>query len=95
LVAGGWRWWLAAVLCGGALWYLAPGAEANCKATGTQRDKTKMHLSGAKFNRVWHRKGAFWNRKGQKITQKKIDKHFPLFLGLKIKEFRPASSPKN
>jgi hypothetical protein len=48
-------------------------------ATGIQRNKQKMHTSGAKFNRVWHRKGAFWNRKGQKITQKKIDKHFPFF----------------
>jgi hypothetical protein len=90
---------LAVVVGGGALWRCFVVPRARCgrelQGHGTQRDKTKMHLSGAKFNRVWRRKGAFWNRKGQKITQKKIDKHFPLFLGLKIKEFRPASSPKN
>ena len=71
----------------------APGAEANCKTTGTQRDKTKMHLSGAKFNRVWHRKGAFWNRKGQQKHPEKIDKHSPLFLGLKNQRIAAGKQP--
>ena len=32
---------MVAVLCGGALWYLAPGAEENCKATALSETKQK------------------------------------------------------
>jgi hypothetical protein len=43
-----------------------------------------MDLSGAKFNRVWRRKGAFWNRKGQKSTQKKLSSISPSFKGFAV-----------
>jgi hypothetical protein len=59
--------------------FFAPGAEDNHKATALSESKPKMHLSGAKFNRVWRRKGAFWNRKGTNRHQKQIVKRFPFF----------------
>ena len=72
----------------------APGVEENCKATALSESKPKIDTSGAKFNRVWRRKGRFWNRKGPKSTQQKIHERFPLFLGLKIEQCGRQSANK-
>ena len=55
---------LVVVVVGGVAFTVAPGAEDTRKATALSESKPKIDTSGAKFNRVWRRKGRFWNRKG-------------------------------
>ena len=65
--------------------FFAPGAEKKDNAKqGTQRNKATNGTSGAKFNRVWHRKGSFetgmahfGTEREPTDTHKKIVKHFP------------------
>ena len=83
--------WFVAVVCG----TLAPGAENDASNKALSETKPKIDLSGAKFNRVWRRKGRFWNRKEPTDTQQKIHERFPLFLGLKIEQCgRQAANKK-
>ena len=78
---------MAAVLCGGALWYLAPGAEANCKAP-LALSETKQKCTFPAPNSIEFGTGKvhfgtgkvqFGTGKEPKTTHEKVDKHFPLF----------------
>ena len=77
---------LVVVVVGGVAFTVAPGAEENHKATALSETNKNGHFRrqssidfGAGMVHLKPEWPIFGTGKGQKNTQKKIAKHFPLF----------------
>ena len=73
---------MAAVLCGGALWYLAPGAEANCKAP-LALSETKQKCTFPAPNSIEFGVGKvhFGTERDNKTPRQKLSSISPCFKG--------------
>ena len=72
---------MVAVLCGGALWYLAPGAEENCKATALNETNPKWTFPAPNSIEFGVGKVDFGTERNQKAPNKKLTSVSPCFWG--------------
>ena len=84
---------MAAVLCGGALWYVAPGAEENCKATALSETKQKCTFPAPNSIEFGVGKVHFGTERDNRHPKQNCQA-FPLVLRVKNQRIAAGKQPK-